>query len=112
MPDELWEAIEPLLPPEPPKPRGGRPRVPDRVALAGLLFVLRSAISWTRLPGGLGFGSGMTCWRRLREWQEAGAWPAIREELERLLDDGWQIDWSRADRPWPGPRPRRRRVQF
>jgi transposase len=29
--DELWEAIEPLLPEEPPKKsKSGRPRVPDR----------------------------------------------------------------------------------
>ena len=42
--DKLWEAIEPLLPPEPPKPRGGRPRLPDRATLAGIVFVLKSGI--------------------------------------------------------------------
>ncbi len=44
IPDELWEMIEPLLPPEPPKPKGGRPRVPDRACLTGIVFVLRSGI--------------------------------------------------------------------
>ncbi len=101
VPDDLWRAVQPLLPPERPKPEGGRPRVPDRAALAGMLFVLRTGISWTRLPGGLGLGSGMTCWRRLREWQEAGAWPALRLELTRRLDDADRIDWSRAE-PNPG----------
>jgi transposase len=65
--DELWDAIEPLLPPEPPKPKGGRPRLPDRACLTGIVFVLRSDIPWEMLPHELGCRAGMTCWRRLRE---------------------------------------------
>ncbi len=94
--DALWAVIEPLLPPEPPKPKGGRPRVPDRAALTGILFVLRSGIPWEMLPQEMGCGSGMTCWRRLRDWQEAGVWAGLhRVLLERLADAG-QLDWSRA----------------
>ncbi len=52
--DELWAAVEPLLPLEPPKPKGGRPRCDDRAVLAGIIFVLRSGISWEMLPGELG----------------------------------------------------------
>jgi len=63
--DELWERIKPLLPPEPPKPKGGRPRVPDRQALTGILFVLRSGCPWEYLPEEMGCGCGMTCWRCL-----------------------------------------------
>jgi transposase len=66
--DELWETIEPLLPEEPPKPKGGRPRVPDRAALTGILFVLRSGIPWEMLAQEMGCGSAMTYWRRLEEW--------------------------------------------
>ena len=69
VPDDLWEAIEPLLPKEPPKPKGGRPRVPDRAALGGIIFVLRTGCPWRLLPKELGCGSGTTCWRRLRDWQ-------------------------------------------
>lgn len=96
VPDELWEVIEPLLPPEPPKPRGGRPRVPDRAALTGILFVLKSGIPWDMLPQELGCGSGMTCWRRLRDWNEAGVWQRLHEVLLDRLGEADQLDWSRA----------------
>jgi|SRR5215218_5483478 len=72
--DELWEVVEPLLPEKPPKPNGGRPRIDDRAALTGILFVLKSAIPWQMLPKEMGCGSGMSCWRRLKEWNEAGVW--------------------------------------
>ncbi len=94
--DDLWTAIAPLLPPEPPKPKGGRPRVPARDALAGILFVLHTGIGWERLPRELGCGSGMTCWRRLRDWQEAGVWVALHRELLDRLGEADKIDWSRA----------------
>ena len=86
VPDGFWHVIEPLLPLPKPKPQGGRPRLPDRACLRGILFVLRSGIPWEMLPKELGCGSGMTCWRRLRDWQ------ALLDWLCRFN----QIDWSRA----------------
>jgi len=94
--DELWEIIEPLLPPEPPKPEGGRPRLDDRRALTGIVFVLKSAIPWEMLPQEMGCGSGVTCWRRLREWQEAGVWQRLLGVLLDRLGEADRIDWSRA----------------
>ena len=94
--DELWAVIVPLLPPERPKPKGGRPRVPDRAALAGILFVLKDGIGWETLPAALGCGSGMTCWRRLRDWHEAGVWAGLHRALLQRLADAEQLDWSRA----------------
>lgn len=76
--DELWRMVEPLIPAEPPKPKGGRPRVPDRKCLAGILFVLRTGLPWEDLPQELGCGSGMTCWRRLRDWNDAGVWKRLQ----------------------------------
>ncbi len=96
VPDDLWEAIEPFLPNESPKPKGGRPRVPDRAALAGIVFVLRTGIAWQMLPTELGCGSGSTCWRRLRDWQAAGVWANLHEPLLNWLGDQAAIDWRRA----------------
>jgi transposase len=94
--DELWETIEPLLPPEPPKPQGGRPRIDNRAALTGIVFVLKSGIPWEMLPKEMGCGSGMTCWRRLKEWQEAGVWERLHRVLLERLGEADQIEWERA----------------
>src|SRR5256885_15102929 len=75
VPDDLWARIEPLLPVPPRRPGcPGRKRLPDRQVLSGILFVLHTGIQWEYLPQQLGFGSGMTCWRRLQERNEAGGW--------------------------------------
>ena len=96
MSDELWEIIEPLLPKEPPKPKGGRPRIDDRAALTGIVFVLKSGIPWEMLPKEMGCGSGSTCWRRLRDWQEAGVWEELHRALLDRLGEADRIDWERA----------------
>jgi len=74
VPDRMWQLVEPLLPAPVSNPRGGRPCLTDRACLTGIVFVLRSGIPWRMLPKELGCGSGMSCWRRLRDWQEAGLW--------------------------------------
>ena len=94
--DTLWARVEPLLPPEPLKPKGGRPRVSDRAALTGIVFVLRTGTAWELLPRELGCGSGMTCWRRLRDWQKAGVWQRLHTALLEELAQSGQLDWSRA----------------
>ena len=94
--DELWKTIEPLLPDEAPKPKGGRPRVDNRSALAGIIFVLKSGIPWEMLPKEMGCGSGVTCWRRLHEWQEAGVWERLHKVLLDRLGEADRIDWERA----------------
>ena len=94
--DELWELIQPLLP----VPRRwrypGRKRLQNRRALTGILFVLKSGIPWEMLPQEMGCGSGMTCWRRLRDWQEVGVWQNLQEMFLAKLREADQIDWSRA----------------
>ena len=70
--------------------------MPNRAALTGILFVLRSGLPWEMLPQEMGCGSGMTCWRRLREWQEAGVWDRLHRVLLDRLGRARAIDWSRA----------------
>nr|WP_247897186.1 IS5-like element ISAzba7 family transposase [Azospirillum argentinense] len=94
--DALWAIIEPLIPPEPPKPKGGRPRLDDRAALTGILFVLRTGIPWELLPVEMGCGSGMTCWRRLHEWHRAGVWERLHRVLLDRLGYANAINWDRA----------------
>src|SRR6185295_15289977 len=96
LPNTLWELIEPLLPLPPSRPNGGRPRVSDRACLTGILFVLRSGIPWQMLPQELGCGSGMTCWRRLRDWQAEGVRDLMHFALLNWLSREGDIDWSRA----------------
>jgi transposase len=96
VPDELWELVEPLLPTPRRSRPGGRRRLPDRQALAGILFVLHSGIAWRHLPLELGFGSAVTCWRRLDEWQQAGVWEHLHHVLLDRLRAAGQIEWTRA----------------
>lgn len=97
VPDELWQRIEPLLPVKPRRLRSpGRRRLPDRQVLSGILFVLHTGIQWEFLPQQLGFGSGMTCWRRLEEWNQAGVWTRLRQILLQELHQAGKLDWSRA----------------
>lgn len=79
--DELWEKIEPLLPPVREAGTRGRPPVPNRAALTGILFVLKTGIAWEDLPAEMNCGCGMTCWRRLRDWNAAGVWKTLHEIL-------------------------------
>jgi transposase len=70
-PDGLWERIEPLLPRRQRRFRfPGRRPLDDRLVLQGILFAPHSGIGWEHLPQELGFGCGMTAWRRLRAWQQ------------------------------------------
>ena len=95
--EELWELFEPLIPRLERRYRyPGRKRIEDRKVLTGILFVLKTGIAWEHLPQELGCGSGMTCWRRLQEWQQAGVWQALHELLLAKLNEADRIDWSRA----------------
>jgi transposase len=94
--DDLWAAIEPLLPPEPCATHGGPPRVAHRSVLAGILYVLRHGLRWRDLPQELAYGSGSTCWRRLRQWQDQDVWRRVHQVILNWLGDVDAIDWSRA----------------
>ncbi|MEU6171623.1 IS5 family transposase [Streptantibioticus parmotrematis] len=118
VPEDLWERVAPLLPPAPKRRHRhpGRPRVPNRAALAGILYVLRTGVAWHDVPAKTVGCSGVTAWRRLRDWTAAGVWTrlhaALLTELRRtdLLDlDDCAVDGShvralkRGDLVGPSP---------
>lgn len=93
VPDTLWAHVEPLLPVEPPKPRGGRPRTDNRRALAGILYRLRTGCQWKALPKEY-FGSGSTCHERFQEWVSAGVFWRVFEQCLRYYDACRGVDWK------------------
>src|SRR5688572_18776032 len=95
VPDELWELVGPLLPRHEPSPKGGHPRVDDRVCLTGILFVLKTGIPWELFPCEMGC-CGMTLWNRLDEWRRAGVWDELHRVLLSKLRAEDRIDFSRV----------------
>ena len=93
LPDELWNEIEPLLPPPPAaSPKGGRPPVDNRSALRGIIFVNRTGIPWQMLPSEVFGVSGSSCWRRLRDWTAMGVWPELHRRLLNRLGRAGGVD--------------------
>lgn len=94
LPDELWQEVEPLLPRHPPHPKGGNDFASDRDALRGIIFLLRTGISWQRLPTEVFHVSGSTCWRRLRDWTVARVWRKLHGRLLKQLGLRGKVDLS------------------
>ena len=96
LPDGLWAIVEPILPAYTPSPKGRRPPITHRQALTGILFVLKTGLPWEDLPAEMNCGSGMSCWRRLRDWQADGTWGKVHAVLLRRLHDAGKLDWSKC----------------
>lgn len=92
LPDELWEQIKPHLPVEPPKPKGGRPRMDDRQAMEAILYVLRTGIQWNALPRCLGAAS--TVHDRFQYWEREGVFRRLWEAGLQAYDEVKGIQWS------------------
>ena len=94
--DELWRRLAPLIPPRPRRFRyPGRRPVDHRTALAGIVFVLRTGVAWRDLPTTFGC-SGVTCWRRLADWQATGVWQQLHEGLLAELRAAGRLDLHAA----------------
>src|SRR5262249_16783197 len=105
-----WARIAPPLPSEPPKTPGRTARVSDRVSdrvvLMGIRFVLKPGIPWEYLSAEIGCRSGMTCWRRLRDWYQVGVWRRLHRVLVKELAQADRVNWDRAaldSAPVPAP---------
>ena len=92
--DEQWTKIAPLIPKRPENPKGGRPRVVDRLVLEGILWVLKTGARWKDLPPIYPHPS--TCWRRLREWHEAGVFKDMWRTFLSELDEEGILDWEES----------------
>jgi transposase len=96
LPEEFSEIVAHHLPPEQPAGlHGGRPRIPDRIALRVIWFVLASGCRWADVPRELGC-CGRTAHRRLRAWEEAGVWDRVHADLLRMLREAGKLDTSLA----------------
>jgi transposase len=93
--EELWAAVQPLIPRPKPHPKGGKPPVSDRVCLSGILFVLKTGIAWEDFPCEMGC-CGMTLLNRLRQWQRAGVWQALHRLMLDKLRASSRLDLSRV----------------
>lgn len=91
IPDDLWTLIEPILPPGKPPGSNGRPAVPNRTALNGILYVLRTGCQWKMVPSQ--YSSGSTCHLRFQTWARAGLFQKIWRVCLKHYDDLHGIDW-------------------
>jgi transposase len=92
--EELWNHVSLLIPTHPTQPRGGNAWKSDRLCLRGIIFVLRTGIPWSLLPAEAFGVSGVTCWRRLRDWTRAGVWSAMHARVLGQLEQAGCIDHS------------------
>ena len=108
MPDELWAACRALLPAEKPLGTPGRPVVPFRQVLDGILHVLRTGCQWKAVP--CEFGSGSTIHARFQEWTQQGVWTRLWAAQLRHYDAAHHIGWTwQATDSATVPSPPRRR---
>ncbi|MCH8869872.1 MAG: transposase, partial [Chloroflexi bacterium] len=98
MPESLWDRVEPLLPTEGPKPKGGRPRASARKCMDGVFYVLRTGCQWKALPRCFGAAS-TPMYRGFQEWRRAGVfeklWQAGLAEYDRRVGLEWE--WQAMD---------------
>ena len=90
--DEFWARVGPHIPPEPPKPKGGRPRMDDREAFAAIVYVLRTGIRWDALPREMGASS--TVHARFQGWERAGLTRALRAAGLAGYGDVAGVEWG------------------
>jgi transposase len=92
IPDELWVEIKNILPKEKPPKTIGRPVVPYRKVLDGILYILRTGCQWKMLPKE--YGSGSVCHRRFQEWNKLNIFKKTWIKLLKVYDEGVGINWT------------------
>ena len=93
VPDELWNEFKKILPKEKPSKTIGRPIVPYRKVLDGILYILRTGCQWNLVPKE--YGSGSTCHRRFQEWNKLDVFKKTWARLLKVYDrDGYQLEMA------------------
>ena len=92
VPDDLWAEIETLIPPDPPRTKGGRTRADDRKLLDAMLYILWTGAPWRAMPKE--FGPWQTVYDRFAEWERAGVFQDIWRRCLHLYDQKHGIDWQ------------------
>lgn len=87
--DNQWDAIKGLFPDQQGK---GRPRLPARQMLNGILWILCSGAAWRDLPER--FGSWKTVYHRFGQWQRSGLFAQILAVLHLKMNEQGLIDWD------------------
>lgn len=96
VPSALWKRVKRFIPPEAEKPSGGRPRASARSCLVGIMYVLRTGSAWNTMPAELSAAAPTTCWRRHKEWIDAGVWDQIWGAALAFLNRKGHVDLSVA----------------
>ena len=116
LPEKPWDLIQPLIPPHPPGPKGGRPPLDDRKVLTGIIFILKTGLPWEDLPQEMGCACGMTGWNRLRDGRPPASgtrstrscWPtSVRPTGSTSSGSSWtrvtSAPWVGVKKPAPAP---------
>ena len=90
--DKLWDTIDSLFPKEKPHKTVGRPAIPFKKVMDGIVYVLRTGCQWKMLPKE--FGSGSTCHRRFQQWVQKDIFKKIWIKLLQTYDNKRDIIWS------------------
>ncbi len=94
IPGELWEEFKKILPKEKPSKTVGRPIVPYRKVLDGIIYILRTGCQWKMLPKEYGSGSTSTAHRRFQEWNNLNVFKKTWIKLLKIYDNVVGINWT------------------
>ncbi len=86
--DLEWELLAPLIP----RAATGRPRVPDRQVINGMVYKIRTGVSWRDLPER--YGPWQTVYTRFRRYALDGVFTRALQQIQAGYADAvGDIDW-------------------
>ncbi len=85
--DLEWELLAPLIP----RAATGRPRVPDRQVINGMVYKIRTGVSWRDLPER--YGPWQTVYTRFRRYALDGVFTRALQQIQAGADAVGDIDW-------------------